>query len=195
MSALDESIGLVMLVGHHAAAGTWPGIMAHTVSLQRFRSVRLGGRRVGEPDLFTIRAGEVGAPVGLITGDQMVIEEVRKRVPGVESVQVKRALGRQAGEVIPPVRAREAIRAGARRAVERASRGELLPYVAEPAPYEIEVELTSPPSDAMRASLAALPEFEIVGECTVATTAPDMDIAFRRIAYLSYAGSAGGSRY
>jgi D-amino peptidase len=195
MSALDESVDLVMLVGHHAAAGTWPGIMAHTISFGSFQNVRLGGRSIGEPDIFTIRAGEVGVPVGLITGDQMVIEEVRKRVPNVEAVQVKKALGRQSGEVIPPARARESIREGAERAARRAVKGEFEPYVAEPAPYEIEVDLKEAPNEAMRANLASLPEFEFVGKQTVATDAPDMDLGFRRIAYLSYADQPGRTRY
>jgi D-amino peptidase len=195
MSALDDSVDLMLLVGHHAAAGSWPGVMAHTVSSQRFRSVRLAGRNVGEPDLFTIRAGEVGAALGLITGDQTVIEEVRKRVPDVEAVQVKRALGRQAGEVIPPARAREAIRQGARRAVERCARGALRPYRGEPAPYEIEVELVEAPNEQMRANLARLSEFELVDGRTVATSAPDMDTGFRRIAYLSYADRTPSTRY
>ncbi len=195
MSCLDESVDIVFLVGHHAAAGTWPGIMAHTVSGGRFSEVRLGGRRVGEPDLFAIRAGEVGAAVALVTGDQMVIEEVRKRVPEVEAVQVKRALGRQSGEVIPPARAREAIQVGARHAVARAAEGQLAPYRGEPAPYEIEVDLVEAPDEAMRANLASLPEFEIVGDRTVATEAPDMDLGFRRIAYLSFAHTPGRIRY
>ncbi len=195
MAGLDESVDLVFLVGHHAAAGTWPGIMAHTVSGGRFKTVRLAGQRVGEPDLFAIRAGEVAAPIGLITGDQMVIEEVRKRVPGVESVEVKRALGRQSGEIIPPARAREAIQQGARRAVERAQRGEFTPYRGEPAPYEIEVELVEAPDDVMRANLATLPEFELAGDRSVVTEAPDMDVGFRRIAYLSYAHTPGATRY
>lgn len=195
MSALDESIDLVMLVGHHAAAATWPGIMAHTISSGSFQAVRLRGRNVGEPDLFAIRAGEVGAPVGLITGDQMVIEQVRKRVPNVEAVQVKRALSRQSGEVIPPARAQESIRRGARRAVERAADRDFSPYVEEPAPYEIEVDLRKPPDENMRANLAALPEFELLSERTIATDAPDMDVGFRRIAYLGYATTPGVTRY
>ncbi|MEE2673902.1 MAG: M55 family metallopeptidase [Myxococcota bacterium] len=195
MSALDESVDLVMLVGHHAAAASWPGIMAHTISGGGFQAVRLRGRNIGEPDIFTIRAGEVGAPVGLITGDQMVIEQVRKRVPNVEAVQVKRALGRQSGEVIPPPRAREAIFSGAKRAVERAADRDFSPYVEEIAPYEIEIDLRNPPDEAMRANLAGLPEFEIVSERTIATQAPDMDVGFRRIAYLGYARTPGVTRY
>jgi hypothetical protein len=51
------------------------------------------------------------------------------------------------------------------------------------------------PGEAMRANLAGLPEFEIVGERSIATHAPDMDVGFRRIAYLSYADQAGRIRY
>lgn len=195
MAALDESVDLVMLVGHHAGADTWPGIMAHTVSFGSFSAVRLGGKLIGEPDMFIIRSGEVGAPVGLITGDQMVVEQVRKRVPNVEAVQVKHALSRQSAEVIPPVRARDLIRAGAASAVERCRAGEFSPYAGEPAPYELEVDLREAPDQAMRANLASLPEFDIVSERTVATDAPDMDVGFRRVAYLGYARTPGATRY
>ena len=108
---------------------------------------------------------------------------------------MKRALGRQSGEVIPPPRAREAIFSGAKRAVERAADRDFSPYVEEIAPYEIEIDLHNPPDEAMRANLAALPEFELVSEGTVATLAPDMDIGFRRIAYLGYASTPGVTRY
>lgn len=195
MAALDASVDLAFLVGHHAAVGSFPGIMAHTISYARFSAVRLNGAMIGEPDMFAIRAGEVGVPIALVTGDQMVIDELRKRVPNVEAVQVKHALARQAGRIIPPVRARELIREGARRAAERASRGEFLPYSAEPAPYAIEVEMSADIDDAMRANLETLPEFEVTGARTVATEAPDMDLGFRRIAYLGYASTPGVRRY
>jgi D-amino peptidase len=195
MAALDASIDLVFLVGHHAAVGAFPGIMAHTISYQRFRSVRVNSVTVGEPDLFAIRAGELGAPVALVTGDQIVGAELRKRVPSVEIVEVKQALARQSGRVIPPVRARELIRAGARRAAERAAAGEIEPYLGERAPYEIEVELTEDIDATMRANLDSLPEFEIAAPRTVVTSAPDMDLGFRRIAYLGFASLPNVRRY
>lgn len=195
MSALDEGCDLLFFVGHHASAGSWPGIMAHTISGGRFSLVRIAGKTVGETDLFTIRAGEVGVPVGLVTGDQVLIEQLRKRVPNVEAVEVKKALGRQAGDVIPPPRARELIREGAARAVERAALGEFAPYTGEPAPYDIEVELIHAPDDVMLENLASKPEFEIIGDKTVATAASDMELAFRRIAYLGYAHQKNANRY
>jgi D-amino peptidase len=195
MAALDGATGVVFLVGHHARAGSFPGIMAHTVSYTEFSAVRVGGRDCGEPEIFAIRAGELGVPVGLVTGDQVVIEQLRKRVPEAEAVEVKRALSNVAGDVIPPARAREAIRVAARRAVERAKAGELAPYRGETAPYEIEVELRGPPAEHLRENLARLPEFELVGERTIRSVAPDMDLGFRRIAYLGYGNRPGVVRY
>lgn len=195
MAALDSSCKVVLLVGHHGRAGSRPGIMAHTVSYDQFKAVRVGGRDCGEPEIFAIRAGEVGVPVGMISGDQVAAAQLRARVPQAEAVIVKTALSNVAGAVIPPARAREAIRDGARRAVERARLGELEPYRGEAAPYEIEVELRQAIDGARAENLQHLPEFEIVGERTVRTHAADMDIGFRRIAYLGYANQPGITRY
>jgi D-amino peptidase len=195
MAGLDASAGVVLLVGHHARAGSRPGIMAHTVSYDKFKAVRVSGHDCGEPEIFTIRAGELGVPVGLITGDQVVIEQLRQRAPWAEAVEVKRALSNVAGDVIPPARTHALIRAGARRAVERARAGELRPYRDEPAPYTIEVEMRQDLPTAMRDNLARLPEFAITDERTVRTVAADMDLGFRRIAYLGYAQQPGMIRY
>ena len=135
--------------------------MAHTVSYGAFSAVRLAGSDIGESEIFTIRAGELGVPVGLMTSDQVGIDQLRKRAPWIESVEVKRARARQAGDVIPPERTWPMIRDAARRAVERAAAGELRIYTEEPAPYAIGVDLREPPDEAMRANLARLPEFEI----------------------------------
>lgn len=194
MAGLDADVGVALLVGHHARAGSFPGIMAHTVSYERFAAVRLAGRDCGEPEIMAIRAGELGVPVGLVTGDQVVAEQLRGRCPWAEAVVVKRALSRVAGEVVAPARAREAIRQAAERATRRAGKGELEPYVGERAPYEIEVELREPIGDGLRRNLEALPEFA-ADERTVRTSAPDMDVGFRRIAYLGYGHTEGITRY
>lgn len=195
MAALDANVAVVLLVGHHARAGSRPGIMAHTVSYGEFRYVRLAGRDCGEPDLFAIRAGELGVPIGLVTGDQIVAEQVRAIAPWAEAVIVKEALSNTAGNCIPPTRAQELIREGARRAVERAKDGLLQPYIAVASPYEIEVELREEMSDGLRQNLELLPEFEIVDAKTIRTLVDDMDMGFRRIAYLGYGSKPGLIRY
>ena len=195
MAGLSPEAGVVLFVGHHARAGSFPGIMAHTISYERFREVRLAGAPIGESEIMTIRAGELGIPAGLISGDQVVCAELAKRAPWIEAVCVKRALSNVSGDVIPPARAREAIREGARRAVARALCGELPPYRDAPAPHELEVELRAPLEDSLRANLAALPEFEVASDRVVRTLAPDMEIGFRRIAYLSFGHATKSTRY
>lgn len=195
MAALDAGVAVVLLVGHHARAGSRPGIMAHTVSYGQFRYVRLAGRDCGEPDLFAIRVGELGVPIGLVTGDQIVAEQVHALTPWAEAVIVKEALSNTAANCIPPIRAQELIREGASRAVERANDGVLQPYIGETSPYEIEVELREEISDGLRQNLEVLNEFEIVDSKTIRTQAKDMDLGFRRIAYLGYGNKLGLTRY
>ena len=49
MAGLTSQAGVVLLVGHHARAGSFPGIMAHTISGGWFKLVRLHGEPIGEP--------------------------------------------------------------------------------------------------------------------------------------------------
>ena len=169
--------------------------MAHTVSYERFREVRLAGVPIGESEIMTIRAGELGVPVGMISGDQIVCAELSKRAPWIEAVCVKHALSNVSGDVTPPASARDAIYAGARRAVGRALAGELPPYRDQRAPHELEVELRQPLEQSLRKNLESLPEFHVESDHVVRTVAPDMDLGFRRIAYLSFGQRTASTRY
>jgi len=195
MAALDASVDVVLLVGHHGRAGSFPGIMAHTISYEGFRLVRLDGKPIGEPDFFALRAGELGVPVGMVSGDQVVAAQVAEICPWVEQVIVKEALANQSGNCIAPPRARELIEAGAFRAVRRAAAGELGLYRGVAAPYELEVELREPIGENMRANVTGLNGFTILNDCTIGVTAPDMEIGFRRVAYLGYADRPGVTRH
>lgn len=195
MAGLDDSAGAIFLVGHHGSGGSFPGIMAHTISYGGFRRVLLGGEPIGEADFFAIRGGELGIPVALVTGDQVVAEQVARICPCVETVVVKQAYANQSARCIPPTRAREMIRIGARRAVERVARGEIAPAVDRRGPFEFEVELRAPVGDAMRANLEGMQAFDIVGDAVVRVQAPDIELGFRRVAYLGYADRAGVTRH
>ena len=195
MAGLNAEVGVVLLVGHHGRAGSFPGVMAHTISYGGFKLVRLAGNPIGEADFFALRAAELGVPVGMVSGDQVVAEQVQAICPWVEAVIVKQALGNQSAACIPPERARPMIQAGARIAVERAERGELALTAGVGGPYEFEVELRAPVGEAMRENLSALSDFAIIEPNVVRVTAPDMALGFRRVAYLGYAHQAGVTRH
>jgi D-amino peptidase len=78
--------------------------------------------------------------VGLVTGDDVICAIAEKTFPGVVTVPVKTALGRTAARSRHPVAAREAIAAGAARAVASAASGGIRP-VAIPDELVIEAEL------------------------------------------------------
>ena len=131
--------GVVLLVGYHAGAADPGGVLAHTYS-GVFADVRLNGRSITEAELNALLAATAGVPVGLVTGDDVICAVAERAFPGVVAVPVKTALGRTAARSMHPAAARDAIAAGAARAVAGAATGAIHP-VAIPAELVIEAEL------------------------------------------------------
>jgi D-amino peptidase len=125
---------IVFFTGHHAGANRF-GVLAHTTNGFAFREIRLAGRALGEPGIYGAYAGELGVPVGLVSGCDQAVAENRAHFPKAEFVQVKTALGNRAARQLPVVQARAAIRDAATRAVRRAKELPLFtvagPFVAE----------------------------------------------------------------
>jgi len=138
-------------------------------------STSLNGRPVGESGINAIALGAWGVPVGLVCGDDRVAGETAAWFPWAERVVVKEGLGRNGAISVHPTAAREAVRAGAERAVRRALAGEMRPLVLEP-PYTIEVAYQTP----AQADFAALvPGAERFGDTAVRFASDDPLIAYR----------------
>lgn len=155
--------GVVLFVGYHAGAADPSGVLAHTYSGAAFADVRLNGRSVSEAELNALMAAAVGVPVGLVTGDDVICAVAEKAFPGVITVPVKTALGRTAARSKHPAAARQAITAGAARAVAGTMSGAIWPV---PVPGELAIEAVLRLNGA--AELAALvPGTERTGAGTV----------------------------
>jgi D-amino peptidase len=139
---LEEGVDAALLVGMHARAGTPDGVLSHTVSGQAWRDLQFNGTSVGETGIYAALCGQWGCPVRLVTGDRAVCREAKGLLgEGLTTVEVKQGLGRFSARQLPPVRARELIEEGAKRALEDLSAVE--PY--DPGrPCEIRVEFTTP---------------------------------------------------
>jgi D-amino peptidase len=129
---------VALFVGYHARAGHPRGTIAHTYS-DRPVEARLDGRPTGEYGLNALALGAWGVPVGLVTGDDALADEVAAWLPWAERVVVKRADGGNSAASDHPRVARDRIRLGAERAVRRAAAGELR-RLDVPAPVVIEVD-------------------------------------------------------
>jgi D-amino peptidase len=140
MQEVTPGTAVVLFVGYHAGAADPTGVLAHTYSSAGFADVRLNGSPVSEAELNGLIAAAAGVPVGLVTGDDVICALAEKAFPGVVTVPVKTAIGRTAARSKHPSAAREALTAGAARAVQNAASGaiRLLPI---PSQLVIEADL------------------------------------------------------
>jgi D-amino peptidase len=170
----EAPFGVALFVGYHARAGHPTGTIAHTFT-GRPTLTTLAGRPAGETAINASVLGAWGIPVGLVAGDDALADEVADWLPAAERVVVKHGAGGWAAASIHPERARDLIRDGSQRAVQRAAAGELRPLVVRP-PVTIEVEYHF----GIEADYAAIvPGAERYGDRGVRFTAPDPVTAYR----------------
>ncbi len=161
--------GAVMLVGYHAMAGTEASPLAHSFTGE-VAALRLNGVAVGEMGFNSAYGGHFGAPTALVAGDDKLAAEVAALLPWAERVIVKHGINYTAARNLTPGKAQQAIRAGAKRAVQRARDGEMKPLKLQ-TPIRFEVEFKSP-LNADRAGV--VPGVERLNGVTLAFTGADM---------------------
>lgn len=175
-AAVDGRFDVALFVGYHSRAGHPHGTIAHTYSGAPTLTT-LGGRPVGETGINGMYLGALGVPVGLVTGDDALAEEVADWLPWAERVVVKRGVSSAAADSVHPAEARTLVEAGARTAVQTAAgdSNDLLPLVLQ-APIAIEIEF----SHAGQADFAAIiPGFVRVADRGVRYEAADGIDAYR----------------
>ena len=164
---LTADCDLALFIGYHAPAGG-PGVLAHTFS-SHFTGVRINGRAVSEAEVNALYAASLGVPVGLVTGDDVICEVVRDRIPGAAVAEVKIAHGYAATNSLAPSVAREVVRSAA----ERAVRGHAaLPRPVLPEELVLEVDL---PLTVAAEMAVGIPGVERVGDRTVRRTLATTD--------------------
>jgi len=94
MPALDESFAGVILLGHHARAGTLNGFLDHTMSSASWFEYRINDQVVGEIGIEAAWAGHFNVPVIAVTGDAAAASEAKELLGDVECAVVKWGIGR-----------------------------------------------------------------------------------------------------
>jgi D-amino peptidase len=127
---LDDSFDAVVLLAHHAMAGTPDGVLCHTQSSRRGDRYWYNDRESGEIAQAALVAGHFGLPVILVTGDDATCREARDFLgDNVVTASVKTGLSREGAILLPPDEARARIRDAAREAVGRVDR--CMPYAID----------------------------------------------------------------
>jgi len=139
---LDRTYGLVFLVGYHPGPAVPLGVLSHTFS-SRILDLRLNGLPCNEVVIAAIEAGAQGVPIGLVSGQAELQDEIRPVLPHVAFVTTKRGLAYQAALLEPLADVRARIRAGAREAVAGAIAGPAPSPFQPPPPLQLQIDLVA----------------------------------------------------
>jgi len=134
---MDTTFDAMFVVGQHAMNRVPEANLCHSYDSRHISRMLLNGKEIGELGVRTIMAGFLGVPLTLVCGDDKVCVEARELVGDVETVAVKTGLSREDALSLSPAKAREAIRAGAIRALGRLQ--DFRPFTV-PGPYELVTE-------------------------------------------------------
>jgi D-amino peptidase len=135
VQGLDESFGVALFVGYHAAVGVAEGTLNHTYHAYE---LRLNDLICSEGTINAAVAGHFGVPIGLVTGDTAAVESLRDQIgPNLRGVAVKEGITRLAARHLMSVsEARDAIRDQSAEAVRDATQGH------SPAPLKLAPPIT-----------------------------------------------------
>ena len=161
MPALDESFAGLILLGHHARAGTRNGFLDHTMNSAGWFEFRINDQVVGEIGMEAAYAAHYGVPVIAVTGDEATAVEARALLSDVECAVVKTGIGRNRAHCLSTVEAHKRIRQAIVDALRKGRR--FAPWKPS---LPATLELTVYRSD-MADAYAGRPEIERVGPRTL----------------------------
>ena len=117
VAGVEEECDVALFLGYHAKYGTAKSAFDHTYSGRTIHRFEINEVPVSEYLLNSYAAGFYNVPVILVAGDaQLIIDDVQKYTPWVESVILKQALSRVSAKSPSMIK----IEADLRRAVNKA---------------------------------------------------------------------------
>lgn len=134
-TGIDGSVDAIVCIGMHARANT-NGFEAHTVT-DRI-SYRINGVDFSETHIIALSAARWGIPVIMVSGDNVLGEQLKGDFPELEYAAVKTAKSRALAEPFAPEEVARRIESAAKRAIEKFLGGSFRPYYLPP-PYDFQL--------------------------------------------------------
>ena len=174
----DGEYAAAFMLGYHAGASAFGGVLAHTYNGRALSEIRVNGRVANEAFINAALAGSFGVPVALVSGDDVFAEEVSHFLPQAEAVVVQKSHGVYAATAMVPEDAEAAIAIAVTKALGAVDG--FKPFVLEP-PIVVELDF----KHRMVAELLAyVPWFDRYAPYSVRFTAPTMAEAYRTLTFL-----------
>lgn len=108
MEGLDSSFDAVILIGYHSRMNMG-GVLSHSFHGGVILNININSKDVGEFYMNACVAGHFNVPVVLVSGDNILEEEVKKVNTEIETVVVKTSYGRYSAKCLTPSAAFEKI--------------------------------------------------------------------------------------
>jgi D-amino peptidase len=122
-------------------AGTQYAGLEHTYSSASIYNIKINGRFVGESEINAALAGHYGVPLGLVTGDDLLITEIREFFgKNVETITTKKGISRFAAQCRHPEDVQQEIESKAARALQKIKELRVFKFKA---PIKAEIDLAS----------------------------------------------------
>lgn len=131
-TGIDASIDAIVCIGMHARART-QGFMAHTYTFDV--AWNINGVDLTESHIVAISAARWGIPVIMVSGDDVLADQLRADFPELEYAIVKTAKSLSAAESVPRDEVDRRIETAARSAIEKFKTGKFRAYYLPP-PYD-----------------------------------------------------------
>jgi len=80
---------LILYVAIHAASGTKDAFFPHT-HFGEFSELRLNGKPIGEMELYGGCFGELGIPIGFVSGEDIAVQQALGAMPWLKTVSVEK---------------------------------------------------------------------------------------------------------
>jgi D-amino peptidase len=140
---LDETVDGLLLLGHHAKAGTPDAFLPHAQSLS-WADLRINGQSVGEIGIEACYAGHWNVPLVMVQGDEAGCREAETQFPGVVTAPVKRAVHAELAGGMSAEEGRGLTARRVKEAVERLRSGNHPPPYKPALPLHLTLRLTTP---------------------------------------------------
>jgi D-amino peptidase len=176
MEGINEFFDAVFFVGYHGReGGSERAVLNHTIAGLCVTEIRVNGQAVGEAEINAGIAGYYNVPCVLITGDDVLAEEVKQTLPDIETAIVKRGIDRYSADLLSPKEAQKIIRQKAKLALEKAST--VKPHKIEgKLTFDIDFKLTN------QAHMTTLfPTIQLVGPKTVRIETEDYVEGYKQL--------------
>ncbi len=178
VAGVELGVDAVCMVGYHSRA-QGRGILAHTINGFAFARIVVNGHESSEASIYGALAGAYGAPVVMLSGDDVLREENEAFFPRSAFVQTKRATGHASGISLSPAQAQQAIRAGVIDGLTRRAQCQSIPIAT---PVVVDLQTTSP---GLADLFCQWPTLERVSANQLRFSAPEIESAVRMLNCLS----------